>query len=249
MFAAGIGQMDAVHRRKGEPKKGMLVVKLGGPAYRIGIGGGAASSLAQGDNKASLDFNAVQRCAPFYETIVVCVCVTVVYVQCSGDAEMEQKVNRVIRTCIELGPANPIISIHDQGAGGNANVRFHLSQSYLISFLFSLMWCMQVLKEIGEPAGARIEVRKILLGDESLSVLEIWGAEYQEADALVYCFFFFFFGLSVVSVSETLGPQLIDPNHEKLFGDICCRERAPYATVGVVRLFLHPWGSQCFSCI
>ena len=61
MFAAGIGQMDAGHRRKGEPKKDMLVVKLGGPAYRIGIGGGAASSLAQGDNKALLDFNAVQR--------------------------------------------------------------------------------------------------------------------------------------------------------------------------------------------
>lgn len=66
MFAAGIGQMDAAHRRKGEPRRDMLVVKLGGPAYRIGIGGGAASSLAQGDNKASLDFNAVQRCVLLY---------------------------------------------------------------------------------------------------------------------------------------------------------------------------------------
>ena len=77
---------------------GMDVVKLGGPVYRIGVGGGAASSIqVQGDNVASLDFNAVQR----------------------GDAEMEQKLNRVIRACIEMGEKNPIQSIHDQGAGGN----------------------------------------------------------------------------------------------------------------------------------
>lgn len=123
MFAAGIGQMDAGHRRKGDPKRDMLVVKLGGPAYRIGIGGGAASSLAQGDNKASLDFNAVQRCerSHTHNTHTHCVC----SLPNSGDAEMEQKVNRVIRTCIELGVDNPIISIHDQGAGGNANVWRH----------------------------------------------------------------------------------------------------------------------------
>jgi phosphoribosylformylglycinamidine synthase len=78
----------------------MLVVKIGGPAYRIGMGGGAASSMVQGENTAELDFDAVQR----------------------GDAEMEQKLNRVIRACSELGDANPIVSIHDQGAGGNCNV-------------------------------------------------------------------------------------------------------------------------------
>ena len=73
-------------------------MKLGGPVYRIGVGGGAASSVeVQGDNKASLDFGAVQR----------------------GDAEMEQKLNRLIRACIELREENPICSIHDQGAGGN----------------------------------------------------------------------------------------------------------------------------------
>ncbi len=81
MFSGGIGKMDHQHVSKGAPEIGMWVVKLGGPAYRIGMGGGAASSMVQGENVAELDFNAVQR----------------------GDAEMEQKVNRVIRACCELG--------------------------------------------------------------------------------------------------------------------------------------------------
>ncbi len=141
MFSGGVGQIDARHTEKGGPEPGMWVVKIGGPAYRIGMGGGAASSMVQGDNAEHLDFNAVQR----------------------GDAEMEQKVNRVIRACSELGESNPIVSIHDQGAGGNCNV----------------------LKEIVEPAGAKLEIREIPVGDDSLSVLEIWGAEYQENDALL----------------------------------------------------------------
>jgi phosphoribosylformylglycinamidine synthase len=100
MFSGGIGQMSALHREKGAPEPGMLMVKLGGPAYRIGMGGGAASSMVQGENVEELDFNAVQR----------------------GDAEMAQKASRVIRACVEMGPDNPIVSIHDQGAGGNCNV-------------------------------------------------------------------------------------------------------------------------------
>lgn len=167
MFTAGIGAIDDEHTVKGQPAKGMIVVKLGGPAYRIGMGGSAASSMAAGDNKVELDFNAVQR----------------------GDAQMEQKVNRVIRACCELGQGNPIVSIHDQGAGGNCNV----------------------LKEIVSPAGGRIDVRAILCGDDTLSVLEIWGAEYQEADAL-----------------------LIRPEAMPLFSALCARERAPVAYVGEV---------------
>jgi phosphoribosylformylglycinamidine synthase len=167
MFSGGVGQMDAAHTNKGAAEPAMLVVKLGGPAYRIGMGGGAASSMVQGENVAELDFNAVQR----------------------GDAEMEQKVNRVIRACVELGSLNPIVSIHDQGAGGNCNV----------------------LKEIIHPAGARIEVRAIPVGDETLSVLEIWGAEYQENDAL-----------------------LIRAEHADLFRSLCEREHAVFAYVGTV---------------
>lgn len=81
----------------------MEIVKIGGPIYRIGVGGGAASSIqVQGDNDAHLDLGAVQR----------------------GDAEMEQKMNRLLRACIEMRERNPICSIHDQGAGGNGQY-FH----------------------------------------------------------------------------------------------------------------------------
>jgi phosphoribosylformylglycinamidine synthase len=136
MFTGGIGQIDARHIEKGEAKKGMLIVQVGGPAYGIGLSGGSASSKLQGENEEELDFNAVQR----------------------GDAEMEQKMNRVIRACIEMGEKSPIVSAHDQGAGGPANV----------------------LKELVEKAGGRIELRRIRLGDPTLSVLKIWIAEYQE---------------------------------------------------------------------
>jgi phosphoribosylformylglycinamidine synthase len=165
MFTGGVGQIDATHTEKGEPEKGMVVIKLGGPAYRIGMGGGAASSMIQGENAAELDFNAVQR----------------------GDAEMEHKVNRVIRACIEMGDENPIVSIHDQGAGGNCNV----------------------VKEIIYPAGARINIRDILVGDNTLSVLEIWGAEYQEQNALL------------------LSSEKVD-----LFAGLCEREKVPFSVIG-----------------
>ena len=99
MFSAGMGQINREHLTKSEPEVGMLVVKVGGPAYRIGMGGGAASSVPEGSasGRAELDFNAVQR----------------------GDGEYAQKLFRVAKTCVELGDANPIVSIHDQGAGGN----------------------------------------------------------------------------------------------------------------------------------
>ena len=167
MFTGGVGQMDSRHIDKGLPEKGMCVVKIGGPAFRIGIGGGAASSMIQGENIAELDFSAVQR----------------------GDAEMEQKVNRVIRACVEMGDRNPIVSIHDQGAGGNCNV----------------------VKEIIYPAGATIEIRNIQLGDHTLSVLEIWGAEFQEQDALL------------------LHPDRIDE-----FLGFCKREKVPCAIIGEI---------------
>lgn len=167
MFTGGIGQVDARHTEKEAPSPGMMVTKVGGPAYRIGMGGGSASSMIQGQNIAELDFNAVQR----------------------GDAEMEQKMNRVIRACVEMGELNPIVSIHDQGAGGNCNV----------------------VKEIIYPAGAQIEIRKILLGDNTLSVLEIWGAEYQEQNAL-----------------------LIRPERSEEFLGICRREKVPCAFIGQI---------------
>ena len=141
MFTGGIGQIDDRHIKKEQPKKGMLIVQVGGPAYRIGMGGGSASSMIQGENIAELDFNAVQR----------------------GDAEMENKLNRVIRTCVEMGAGNPLLVAHDQGAGGPGNV----------------------LAELIDPAGGKINIRKIKLGDLSLAVVEIWCAEFQERCAFL----------------------------------------------------------------
>ncbi|KAJ8298146.1 hypothetical protein KUTeg_024677 [Tegillarca granosa] len=161
MFSGGIGQLEHSHIDKDIPEVGMEVAKIGGPVYRIGVGGGAASSVhIQGDNKVDLDFGAVQR----------------------GDAEMEQKLNRVIRACVEMGEKNPILSIHDQGAGGNGNV----------------------LKEIVEPAGAVIRASDFQLGDPTISILELWGAEYQESNAI-----------------------LVKQENKELVCKICERERCP----------------------
>ena len=168
MFSAGIGQIDHRHVEKGSCKPGMKIVKIGGPAYRIGLGGGAASSMASGSNSVELDFNAVQR----------------------GDAEMAHKLNRVVRACVELGDNNPIVSIHDQGAGGNCNV----------------------VKEIAYPEGARVDVRAVAVGDASLSVLEIWGAEYQENDCLLI--------------------DGADERAEHTLTAICRRERLPISIIG-----------------
>lgn len=165
--SGGIGQIDHDHLEKADPEIGMLIVKIGGPAYRIGMGGGAASSVPSGSLSADLDFNAVQR----------------------GDAEMSQKLWRVVRACVELGTSNPIQSLHDQGAGGNCNV----------------------VKEIIYPLGAEIDVRAIKLGDETLSVLEIWGAEYQENDCL-----------------------LIKPDARDLMAEICARERCGFQVIGSI---------------
>ncbi|XP_013591492.1 PREDICTED: probable phosphoribosylformylglycinamidine synthase, chloroplastic/mitochondrial [Brassica oleracea var. oleracea] len=167
MFSAGIGQIDHTHITKGEPEVGMLVVKIGGPAYRIGMGGGAASSMVSGQNDAELDFNAVQR----------------------GDAEMSQKLYRVARACIEMGEKNPIVSIHDQGAGGNCNV----------------------VKEIIYPKGAEIDIRAVVVGDHTMSVLEIWGAEYQEQDAI-----------------------LVRAESREVLESICKRERLSMAVLGTI---------------
>ncbi|KAF2318840.1 hypothetical protein GH714_011082 [Hevea brasiliensis] len=99
-----------------------------------------------------------------------------------------QKLYRVVRACIEMGENNPIISIHDQGAGGNCNV----------------------VKEIIYPKGV-IDIRAIVVGDHTMSVLEIWGAEYQEQDAI-----------------------LVKPESRDLLQSICERERVSMAVIGTI---------------
>ncbi|KGO34863.1 phosphoribosylformylglycinamidine synthase [Desulfobulbus sp. Tol-SR] len=167
MFTAGVGQIDARLTEKNEAEKGMLIVQVGGPAYRVGFGGGAASSMLQGENASELDFDAVQR----------------------GDAEMEQKMNRVIRACNEMGDRTLVDVIHDQGAGGPANV----------------------LKELVEKSGGRVEIRNIRVGDPTMSVLEIYVAEYQERTGF-----------------------LIRPENIERFQAICRREKVACEVLGEV---------------
>ena len=141
LYSGGCGYLFEEHLEKEKPEVGMLIVRIGGPAYPIGVGGGAASSMMQGQNTETLDFNSVQR----------------------GNAEMENRVNRVIRTCVEMGLQNPTASIHDQGAGGPSNV----------------------LTELLEPLGGTINIRGITRGDKTMSVLKIWSAEFQEGYGLL----------------------------------------------------------------
>ncbi|XP_045446470.1 phosphoribosylformylglycinamidine synthase [Melitaea cinxia] len=169
MFSGGIGYMPHSMIKKNKPDKGMFLVKVGGPVYRIGVGGGAASSVAVqggGSRDHALDFGAVQR----------------------GDAEMGNRLNRVVRACLEAD-INPIESIHDQGAGGNGNV----------------------LKELVEPEGAVVFTKEFQLGDPTITTLELWGAEYQENDALL-CY----------------------KDNRKILEGICQRERCPVSFVGEV---------------
>ncbi len=165
MFTAGVGQIDGHHTEKNKALKGMLIVQVGGPAYRVGFGGGAASSMLQGENVSELDFDAVQR----------------------GDAEMEQKMNRVIRACNEMGDKTLIDVIHDQGAGGPGNV----------------------LKELVETSGGKIEIRNLKVGDSTMSVLEIYVAEFQERNGF-----------------------LISPENIKSFQEICTREKVNCEVLG-----------------
>ena len=136
MFTSGHGLIYDNHLEKIEPNDNMLICKVGGPVYKIGFGGSSASSRAEGNN---FDYFAVQR----------------------ADPEMEQKMDKVIKRCIELDEQNPICSIHDQGAGGNGNV----------------------LKEIIGDKGAVIDIGCLTLGEEGLTDIEIWNSEYQESNA------------------------------------------------------------------
>ena len=138
MLAGGIGNIDAAHATKAPLPAGSLLIQLGGPGLRIGMGGGAASSMGAGANVAELDFDSVQR----------------------DNAEIERRAQEVIDRCWQLGGANPILSIHDVGAGGLSNA------------LPELVWSAQ--------RGAKLELRAIPSEDTGMSPREIWCNEAQE---------------------------------------------------------------------
>ena len=134
LMAGGVGNIRRGHVQKREIVPGALVVQLGGPAMRIGLGGGAASSLET--SGGDLDFDSVQR----------------------GNAEVQRRCQGVIDACVALGGGNPILSIHDVGAGGLSNA------------------CPELI----EKTGATFDLRAIPNGDMSLSPMEIWCCEAQE---------------------------------------------------------------------
>src|SRR6056297_1205099 len=138
MIAGGLGNVRPPHVQKGEVTPGAKLVVLGGPAMLIGLGGGAASSMASGESAEALDFASVQRSNP----------------------EMERRCQEVIDACWRLGDANPIIAVHDVGAGGLSNALPELMDD--------------------SDRGGRLELRTIPCAEAGLSPLEIWCNEAQE---------------------------------------------------------------------
>ncbi|NDU85363.1 MAG: phosphoribosylformylglycinamidine synthase [Ferrovum sp.] len=138
MLAGGLGAIDARQSFKRSLDAGCLFVHLGGPGMRIGLGGGAASSLDSGLNRESLDFDSVQRANP----------------------EMQRRAQEVIDRCWQLGEDNPILAIHDVGAGGLSNAFPELAH--------------------GGGVGAHFDLRRIPSEEPGMSPREIWSNEAQE---------------------------------------------------------------------
>jgi len=138
MIAGGLGSIDARLTQKIEFPAGSLLVQLGGPGMRIGMGGSAASSMATGQNAAELDFDSVQR----------------------GNPEIERRAQEVINHCWAQGEANPILAIHDVGAGGLSNAFPELTND--------------------AGRGARFDLRAVQLEESGMAPKEIWSNESQE---------------------------------------------------------------------
>jgi phosphoribosylformylglycinamidine synthase len=138
MLAGGLGSISARHTAKAGLPPGSLLIQLGGPGMLIGMGGGAASSMGSGTNVEDLDFDSVQR----------------------GNAEMQRRAQEVIDRCWQAGEANPILSIHDVGAGGLSNAMPELAHA--------------------AGRGARLDLRAAPSEDSGMSPREIWCNESQE---------------------------------------------------------------------
>ena len=138
MLAGGIGNIRDDQTKKDVPPAGSLLIVLGGPGMRIGLGGGAASSMTTGSNSEALDFDSVQR----------------------GNPEMERRAQEVIDRCWSMGEENPIIAIHDVGAGGLSNA-------------------MPELADLSGK-GATFDLSKVPVEESGMSPLEIWCNESQE---------------------------------------------------------------------
>jgi len=138
MLAGGVGNISAQHTHKHGLPVGALLIQLGGPGMLIGLGGGAASSMDTGANAENLDFDSVQR----------------------GNPEMQRRAQEVIDRCWQMGGNNPILSIHDVGAGGISNALPELVH--------------------GGGRGALFELRKVPTEERGMTPMQIWSNEAQE---------------------------------------------------------------------
>jgi phosphoribosylformylglycinamidine synthase len=138
MLAGGVGNISAKHAKKNPIPPGAALIQLGGPAMLIGLGGGAASSMDTGANTENLDFDSVQR----------------------GNPELERRAQEVIDRCWQLGDENPILSIHDVGAGGISNA------------------FPELVNDAG--VGANFQLRKVHNEELGMSPRELWSNEAQE---------------------------------------------------------------------
>jgi phosphoribosylformylglycinamidine synthase len=143
MIAGGLGNIRRQHVEKADIVTGAKIVVLGGPAMLIGLGGGAASSVGAGASSADLDFASVQR----------------------GNPEIQRRAQEVIDACWALGAENPILLIHDVGAGGLSNA---------------------IPESVAQgTSGGRVDLRKVLVDEPGMSPLEIWCNEAQERYVLI----------------------------------------------------------------
>ena len=138
MIAGGLGSIDAGLTHKNEIADGNLLIQLGGPGMRIGMGGSAASSMGVGSNSAELDFDSVQR----------------------GNPELQRRAQEVIDRCWHLGENNPIVAIHDVGAGGLSNA------------------FPELVNDAGR--GATFDLKRVHLEESGMSPAEVWSNEAQE---------------------------------------------------------------------
>ncbi|WP_455221419.1 phosphoribosylformylglycinamidine synthase [Kaarinaea lacus] len=138
MLAGGLGNIREIHVDKGQIPDGAKLIVLGGPAMLIGLGGGAASSMATGESHEDLDFASVQRSNP----------------------EIQRRAQEVIDQCWQLGDSNPIVSVHDVGAGGLSNAIPELVND--------------------SNLGGRLNLREVPNDDKGMSPMEIWCNEAQE---------------------------------------------------------------------
>ena len=138
MIAGGLGVIDSTQTKKIDFPAGSLLIQLGGPGMKIGMGGGAASSMASGTNAAALDFDSVQR----------------------GNPEIERRAQEVINHCWAQGEKNPVLFIHDVGAGGLSNA------------------FPELVNDAGR--GARFDLNAVPLEESGLAPKEIWCNESQE---------------------------------------------------------------------